>query len=275
MVIISIFEKIEDLIFPKSILLLVVILIILLAEGINAENSNNSSKSPSISIELNWDDNDIINGQEFNIGVSVSNLQEKDYDVKIFIYGEDNKIISQTYNAEKWVTSNNYIKSLLKGSGDEQQQVKLRINSNYKNFKGDAKIGCRIRVSGSSSYQETEKDISILESGNNKDESNADTSDKSSVDDSSKKTSEKTNTVKKEVDPVKSDIEQNTAKPEAAQEDFVEGNVIKLGAVKNQAEDIKTQNIYESKSESVKKYLIYAFALICVILIILLVLKKI
>jgi hypothetical protein len=222
-----------------------------------------SAADKKISIELNWDDSEIINGQEFDIQVSASNLDDKDYDVKVFIYGEDNKIMSQTYNIDKWATSNNYVKQLFKGPEDEQKQVKLRINSNYKDFKGDAKIGCRIRVSGSSSYQEIKKDISILE-GESKQENNGDANEDKTV-------------IEEKQDIKTETIDKSVKQAPAVQTSFISEEVIKLGSNKAETEDIKTQNniVYESKNELIKKYSIYGFAFLCVILIILLVLIKI
>ncbi len=59
---------------------------------------------------------------------------------------------------------------------------------------------------------------------------------------------------------------------------LVAGEVIKLGTpqVLEQTEDIKTQDniVYKSKTELIKKYAIYGFALLCVGVCVLLVFKK-
>ncbi len=278
--VISVFSKTEDskidenCRFAKNKLFLVIFFIVIVfifalinINLVSAKDNSSEKDNNKISIELRWNDEDIVNGKEFEINVKAVNLKDKDYDVKVFISDND-KIISQTYNNDKWITSNNYIKNFFKGPDDESK-IKLRINEKNKDFSGKAKIGARIRETGSSSYKEISEKIEVIKS-------NADNEDKTEID---KKTEDKgkineekgAEIIDKSEKGKASSVSEKTENSEIAEE------VIKLGSNKLKTEDIKTQNniVYESKNELIKKYSIYGFALLCIILIILLVFKKI
>jgi hypothetical protein len=215
----------------------------------NTQNTqNNSGADNKIYLKLDWEDNDIVNGEEFDIEVKAYNLKEADYDIKIYINREeDNKMISETYNEDedKWKSGNYYVESIISGSGDKSATLSLRIKSSYKDFSGDAKIMAKIRKSGTSSIiYDTSEDIEVLKGKveNNKSETQK-TSDPDKEDEK---------TVSKAEDSIKLGNNQNKTN----------SNIIKLGSGKVIAQESekaseKGKILYESKSEKIKKYAVY------------------
>ena len=211
------------------------------------DNNGDGGEEDEISLEIDWDEDDIINGEEFEINVKAYNLSDKKYDVKIRIEFEENStIISEIYDEENdtWQSGYYYIDEILKGHGDESETFDLRIKEEYENFKGDAKIFFKIRTSGWS--LEIEKDIEILESLPEKQEE------------------EPSEII------VKKSTEQETTS-------IITGEIIKLGqsGSAEETENIKSKEIlYESRNEKIKKSAVYCFSLLCVIFVIILVFKK-
>lgn len=214
-------------------------------------NDDGDNQTSEIYLEMNWDEEDIINGEEFEIEVKAYNLENKDYDVRIWIEFEANDtVISDRYGEdddgeEKWLSGKYYIYELFDGPGNETKKVDLRIRDDYEDFKGDAKIFFKIR-----DEIEIESYIEILEK---KDEGQKDAS----------------------------QPEQTTEKIIGSEGNpSITGGVIRLGeskeTEKSETEDKETNKniIYESKTEIIKKYSIFGFALLCVALSILLVLNK-
>lgn len=211
------------------------------------EDTTDSTDS-QISLNLDWNDNNIENGKEFEVKLTANNLEDKDYDVKVYIYDEDsNKPISQTYSDNKWQSSNNYINEFFSGPGSESKKVKLRIKDSSRDFDGTATIGVRIREHGSSTYKkEIEVSIDILEGD--------DASSTSTSEDSTLVDNEDTNSL----------INQNE---ESVDEAPLTGNVIHLGTSKIKSESIKSKKnmVYQSNNELIKKYSVYSFTGLLVI----------
>src|SRR3989344_1552964 len=215
-------------------------------------NPANNSSNSEIFLILDWDENDIINGESFEITIKAYNLLDKEYDIKTGIYDEDNKLISQTYDEnEKWVSSSEYYNKFFRGPGSAEEDIKLRVKESYRHFKGDVKIIARIRETGSSVYKkEKQEDIEILKS--KVDEENYQVT---AIEDDSERISQQ-----KETKIVESE------------------NIIYLAKNKNiKSESIKTSKntIYQSKNEIIKAYSIYFFAFLLIILCVLLVFVKI
>lgn len=209
--------------------------IIILNLGLVLADTNNSNP---ISLKLNWDDEDIENGKEFTIEITAFNLEEKDYDLRIYLFDDENKKeISESQNKEKeWISSRNYIKDLFLGPGEVSKNVKLRIKTIYSEFRGDAKIIARIREKGSSAYiKEIEEEIEVIENKNNKENIIENTPDY------------QRDQVIKEIEQ-KKDIEK-----------------IYIG---KKSQDIKTNGnvVYESKNELIGKYSLFAFIILIIIL---------
>ena len=221
----------------------------------NPNQNNTQNQEASISLDMGWNEDDIVNGDEFEIEVSAENLEDEEYNVKVWIEFEDeDTIISDRYGEdssgeEVWKSGSYYIYNLLNGPGDETEKVNLRIRENYKDFNGDAKIFFKL-----STGEEISKDIEILEKEEDK--------------------------VAKKKEVIKQNNTQEI-KTTAKSTTSVSGNVIKLGSSESKEASINNENtansnlIYESKNEKIKIYAIIGFAALCLGLAILMVFKKI
>jgi hypothetical protein len=250
-------------------------IIISISQVSASSNSSKGDKLSGITLTLDWNDDDIVNGQEFNIDVGASGLLEKDYDVKVFI--SDTKLLSQTYNGEKWITSNDYIKNLFSGPGNKDGIVKLRIRNDCKDFSGEAQIGLRIRESGSSSYKEIKKDITIRRTqdetgGNDNNDNKGDSVVVSSV---VKKTTVNNPIDEKRLNSILG-AENSKENPGSLSEDSENlrdaGEVITLGKISSKTENVSAESnvIYQSSNENIKKYAVIGFLVLILILIMLL-----
>ncbi len=199
----------------------------------NSTNSWQFEKSISIKyeedeiFELYWDEDEIVNGEKFEIEIKAENLKEKDYDLEIWIE-KDNEKISEFEWEEEWKTGK--ISDFLTGPDKETRDIKMRIQKDDSDVKGDALLICEI------DNEKIEYDIEILEDDG------------------------------KEIIPEISKPEetQEIQKPESEK-------IIKLGksqtkTTNSETENIKSEIVYENKSEIINKSLIFAFALFCVIL---------
>jgi len=216
--------------------------------SINNENGNNNQNEgdPPIYLEVDWDDEEIVNGDEFKIKVRAFNLKDETYDLKIWIEFKGNDtIISDRYDDEKeeWKSGKYYIYEFFQGPGNETEYAKLRIIDNYETFFGRGKIFFKLK-----DYEEDNENIDIL----------------------------KIKEEEEEQENIKNNIE--SKKSESIQSSSITGDVIKLGVseVVEQTEDIKTQKniIYESKTEQIRKYAVYGFSVLCVFICVLLIFKK-
>jgi len=224
------------------------------------QNTTNTTTPPpdsdEIYIEIDYDE-EVRNGEEFEVEVNAYELEDEDYDIKVYITPEDdNKIISETYDEEDddWSSSTYYINEILSGPGDDTATLKLRIDEDYVDFSGDAKIYAKIRDSGGSVIDSVKGDIEILEKEEEEDDSGSTTS--------TTTTTQTTNTTS-----------QTTGN--SPNNSNLAGNVVRLNSGKQ--EDIKTSNgkiLYKSRQEYFKEYGIYAFALVCIAIIIALLIKS-
>ncbi len=127
--------------------------------GDSDDESNNGKDEESAEIYLNLTyDEEMKKDEETEIEIKAFNLEDKKYDVKVFLK-DNSSIVSKTLNKEEWKSSNFYIEELLNGPGDKTEKVKLKIE----NFSGNAIIKARIRENGKSSYlAETEEEITVI-----------------------------------------------------------------------------------------------------------------
>lgn len=211
------------------------------------DGSSNNNDEIEEYIELDWEREDIINGEEFEIEVLAYNLENEDYDVKVWIENSDNKIITEIYedSNDKWISGIYYINDFFSSSGDESESVKLRIKKEYTSFSGRAKIYAKLRKN-SVIVDETEYNINIL---------------RGLVDDTTSSSSSNTN------------LATGASIANNQQANYNE-QIILLGAQSSLSHEKNGKVIYSSKTELIKKYAPYLFCLICVILIIVLVIDK-
>jgi len=214
-------------------------------------DGSEESESSEPYFELEWDEDDIVNGKDFKIKVNAFNLEDEEYDVKLWIEFEDNDtIISERYdeNEEKWKSGKYYLNEFFKGPGNESEKIEIRIKDKYEDFKGDVNLFFKTR-DGS----EIERSIEILE----KEEGVAESQES------------------EEPKVLEVEIESEPA--------HITGEVIRLGGRKesnessNEAsENLKTPSgiVYESKTEKIKKYSVFGFALLCVLICVLIAWRK-
>ena len=234
------------------------------------ENSNSSELEDSINdediiLDMDWNEDNIVNQKTMKIDIYVENLEDKDYDVKVYIKFEDNdSIISQRYDEEEetWDSGNYYVDNFFNGPGNDDQEIKLRIREKYEDFKGDAEIIFRLRENGDNSYDEEIKmEIEILESSGS---SNSEELEDSNLAESRDSGDDSENSYLDDKERLLQElIEKRDSK--------LTGNAIVAGE-----EDIKTKKtlIYESKAKKIARYALYTFVFQCVLLIGLLIFAK-
>lgn len=218
------------------------------SEGNNSTPTGGGSNSEDIYYQFNWDDEDIINGEEFRIEVDVFNLEDEFYDARLWIEFEDNDtIISEMYDdkGNEWKSGNYYTNELFDGPGDESESIKIRIKEIYRDYYGDAKIFFRLR-----DEEEIDGNIEILEK--KVEEENAEVVE-------NKVTGKVTSDSSKEL--IEEYLERDAEK-----------GTIRLG---QKSEDLKAENtIYESKTSTIKKVSIYAFIIFIIALVVLVVWRR-
>jgi competence ComEA-like helix-hairpin-helix protein len=113
------------------------------------ETEKEEEKEPKISLNF---PKEVFANQEFQVSLSVSDLENETYDVKISILkisdeSEQKRTISEiSQTGEEWQSSYNYLLKIFSGnsfSGD----FKLRISDKYQDFKGEAEILAKVRQS--------------------------------------------------------------------------------------------------------------------------------
>jgi hypothetical protein len=221
--------------------------------AIENENPNEPSdpqdreeNEDEIYIEIEWDEDEIINGDEFEITFKVYNLDDDEYNVKIWIEDDDENIISDRYDEEEdeWKSGSYYIYDFFKGPGDESEDVTLRIRDDYDDFFDDATIFAKLK-----GVIEIDENIEILEEEKNK--------------------KDKENNLVTFIS--KSGENKNTNNNlEYDSEEIISLGVNKENIDSNLSDNNNTNTqgkiIYTSSSEKLKKYSIYGFALFCLIL---------
>ena len=236
-------------------------------ENQNTDPDPDTGSESQIYFEFEWDEYEIINTKKFDIDVDGFNLDDEKYDVKIWIENDDDVIISEIYDEnddsddeeDRWQSGLYYVNDILSGEGDDSDKAELRLKEDYDDFIGDANIFIKIRDEDGDIIFEEDKSIDILE---NEDEEPEE--DENSEDDETA-LMERAMALRKEMS------EQNSS---------VTGQVIRLGSKINdgdkKTEDIKSKNsiIYESSTEKIKKYSVFGFAFLCMMLSVLLIKEK-
>jgi hypothetical protein len=214
----------------------------------STQQTPDDNNDDDIYLELEWDDEEIINGDEFEIKVNAYNLLDELYNLKIWIKFDDNDtIISDGYHEdnEEWKSSKYYVDEFFEGDGnnDKMRRIDLRIREAYRDFRGNDVEIC-FKLEDEPDTEECEN-IGILE---------------------------------EEIDEVYEPLPVQTTTSNSVETIGVTGNVIQLNqqTTDPKTEDLKEQNniLYQSKTELMKKYAIFIFAFFCVALSALLVFNK-
>jgi len=212
------------------------------------QKNNKSEKIKNKKISLKWIDDEIINGKEFDIEVN-SDLMGKDIRLWIEKNGE---IISERYDEEnnEWKSGRYYINNF------NDESIKLRIKRDYKDFNGNADLIVKTRDG-----KESKETVSIIK---NYEVLLNETNDTKNIV-IEKKVNEENNKNKINIEKI-TNGDTNIAET---------SNTIKLGFYnENQIYNNKSNIIYESKNQIIRKYSIYIFAIFIIIFIILIVWRK-
>jgi len=211
------------------------------ADQNQTQNGIEEDEEQEIYLEAKWEESKIVNGDEFEIEIKAFNLKNQDYNVKVYITFEDNDtIISDRYDEEKdeWKSGMFYVDNLFSGPGNKSKDILLRIRDGYKEFVGNATLKIKIE---DEDYI-FENNIEILE---------------------------KNEGIKKE----KIEENEKTNSLKETENAGLENQVIKL----NNPKDIKIREnyktAYKSKTQLIREYAIYGFALFCVFVIIVLLIR--
>ena len=204
------------------------------------QTSQNQTANASISLELSHE-KEFYSNNEIEVSVKAYNLQNYDYDLKVYFSLDNGTLISEIYNAKEkeWVSGNYYLNNITAGEGNKTKILKLRLRQGYQNFSGNVEITAKIRKTETTNIL-----ASIL--GNIK-------------------------IIKQEQIPQQNTTSIISINPAAGQN----SSIIKLGKAEK-TKDIKSQNSndYKSKTQYIKEYSIYFFALFCVFVVIILIAKK-
>lgn len=204
--------------------------------------------SADISYELEWEEEDVVNGRDFEVVVDISDSEDDTlYDGKLWIESKG-KIISDRFDEKKesWRSGYYYINDFF---AEGVNKISLRIDEEYRDFAGDAFIYFRVR-----DEDPIGDEIEILSNniGSSTDDFEEDSVDKE----------EPRDTI---------DLQDNRI------EDKVEVEPIALGSKVDSVEEkgINSENVvYQSKGLKIIEYSIYGFVVLCVLLCVLVMWRK-
>jgi hypothetical protein len=209
------------------------------------QNNTNQTNQTKEYLELDWDKDEILNNEEFKIEIKAFNLKDSNYDVKASIIEEDN-ILSEFYdsNENKWFSSNYYFDNFFSGSGNKEENIRLRLKERYNNFSGRAEILVKLRKDALVLY-ELSLSIRVLNSTHNSSKNNSLYIEKV-IETSSLETLEK------------------------------EAITLQADEKISNFKDLNNRIIYKSKNEYIKEYAFYSFSglLPAILLIVLISLTK-
>ncbi len=213
-------------------------------ENQELENKESEEEEESeVYIDMEWDDDNIINGEEFEIEISVFDLDSKTYDAKVYIIDEDEEIISEIFDEDdaEWNSGNYYLRDFFQGPGDQSETVTIRINEEYEDFEGEATIKTRLRITGTTPIiAEEQYEIEILEQENYEEEEKK----IEEITYKKEEEDEKTSEVKKSSEIIK--LNSNTIKQEEEEAE----------------EEVKI--LYKSENEKMKEYSMYGLNLLLI-----------
>lgn len=199
-------------------------------------------------------------GEPFAVFISAATSLK--YDVKIFIQDENKNLLSEIFN-DGWKNPYYFLKSAFPG----QTEFKIRIL----NSSGNYEICARLRESGKKSFTEKCNEIAIAQATQEKPEETPkkeqNNKDKDSNEQDEETPSQKDN----------KSVSQNTQIPKnttnityLSNKEITKDKII-LGNSLNKEPD---SQVFTTKYEIIRNFILYAFIAFCIVLIILLALKQ-
>lgn len=200
--------------------------------------------SAEVTYELNWNEDHIVNGEEFEILVDVEGKDDTLYDGKLWIENND-KIITDRYDSKKdeWRSSYYYINEYFE---DGVNKVRLIIDNEFSDFEGKTFIHFRLR--GKEEIKET---IEILGKKVKKEVKERSVKEESIIE-----------------EPIEEILEES-------QEIVLESISLGKKVATVEEKDINTELVvYQSKGTKIISYSVYGFAILCVLLCVLIIWRK-
>ena len=203
--------------------------------------------SAEITYEVSWDEDEVINGRDFEVIVDVEGEDDTIYDGKLWIESKG-KIISDGYDEKKesWRSGYYYINEFFV---DGVNKVSLRIDEDYRNFIGGGFIYFKFRDN-----DQIGNEIEVLKF--KEIESDEDENTDNPIEDSKEEP---------KVENVEGEVKEIVLEPISLG--------IKVSTVEEK--DINTDNVvYQSKGFKILEIAVYGFTLLCVLLCILVIWRK-
>jgi len=194
-----------------------------------------------------------------NLSVSISAETSEIYDVKIFVQNQESKTISEIYN-DGWKTPYYYIKE----SFPNRKEYSIRIIKEADNYE----LCTRLRKTGKATYTQECKFLSSSE------QEVQDSQPQESNDSEQNNTSKIESTTIEPIEPTKlekndSETTENNISSDPPINQEIENKKITLNSPQN-----NEQEVLVTKQEKTRLWAIYAFTIFCIIIIILLALRK-
>ena len=202
---------------------------------------------------------DVECNEEFKVETRLVDFSDDIYDAKIEIKDKNKARISKILNKDEWKSTHYYVNNVIDYPEESMEEFTLKI---FQNYEGKASMEIKIRDSSDKvkSFYGYEIEIECNEEKLEDEENSEDAKE------------ERENEGDKEKDEVKVEEERTEAESESLK--FAETRaVIRL----NEPKDINitgNHNVYKSKTQYIREYGIYGFALFCVFIIIIIIIKN-
>lgn len=129
----------------------------------SVNSCQNQENKTDFYIKLEYD-KEFRNGETLDIKVLSFNLEDSDYDLKIYLE-HDGDIISEGYNSDlnMWKSGTYYLKEIISGPGNRSKTFELRVSDEYDKLKGVMDIIARLRKSQTAIEKDYQGTVRILE----------------------------------------------------------------------------------------------------------------
>ncbi len=208
-------------------------------------------------------------GQSFIVSIDYDTTQI--YDVKIFINDSGDNIISDIYNGDEWRSSYYYIKASYPERKDYDIIVPIVAN---KDLSGTYDICARLRRTNQTGFSDSCSKITVnLSPGSSNDQQD----EEEAEDDNDNENDEENESAEEETDEKAQDntiqyrqiADNNTYNSDSSPNDYSDEKI-----VLNSKNDSQTSDLYISKQEKTRNWIVYSLLGISVFIIIFLALRK-
>jgi hypothetical protein len=123
-----------------------------------------------ITMHLDYDEDEIFSNS-FEVEVSARHLEDKEYDVRVWVEDNNGTEISERYDRrdDAWRSTRNFIRNFLDGPGNDDKTIILRLNEVNADYIGDAELHFEMK-DGDDFEEDIEEDIEFLEGAGERDD---------------------------------------------------------------------------------------------------------